>query len=148
MLGHPVGPCIRDIATGPTLAPGVPQIWADELTNTAVSLRSHERPLAARRETAVSEGSWPLFVFTSDPQILPTSLVLELYLYEISQPVVSSICFKASLSAKPLIWKLFFILMQIKLIFIKKGFVFRLVLKVRVFGTRKWPVPSAVKLNK
>ena len=31
--------------------------------------------------------------------------------------------------------------MQIKLIFIKKGFAFRLVLKVRVFGTRKWPVP-------
>ena len=30
----------------------------------------------------------------------------------------------------------------------KKGFAFRLVLKVRVFGTRKWPVPSAVKLNK
>ena len=44
--------------------------------------------------------------------------------------------------------EIIFILMQIKLIFLKKGFVFRLVLKVRVFGTRKWPVPSAVKLNK
>ena len=32
--------------------------------------------------------------------------------------------------------------------FHKKGFAFRLVLKVRVFGTRKWPVLSAVKLTK
>ena len=34
--------------------------------------------------------------------------------------VVPSLCFKARLSAKPLIWKRFFILMQIKLIFTRK----------------------------
>ena len=47
--------------------------------------------------------------------------------------VVSSLFFKAKLSAKLLIWKLLFILMQMSL-------ALSLVSKVRLFGTRKWPV--------
>ena len=52
--------------------------------------------------------------------------------------VASSLCFKAGLSAKLLIWKWFYILMQIKLILTRK--VFHLVVKASVFGTRKWPI--------
>ena len=52
------------------------------------------------------------------------------------------LCFKAGLSAKPLICKKFFIVMQILGVinFYKKGFVLSLVLKVRDFETRKWPI--------
>jgi len=40
-----------------------------------------------------------------------------------------------------LIWKSVFILMQIKLIFTRKVVLLsRVILKVRVFGTRKWPI--------
>ena len=46
--------------------------------------------------------------------------------------VAPSLCFKARLSAKPLLWNFFFTLMQTKLIF-----ALSLVLKVRVFGVRK-----------
>ena len=52
--------------------------------------------------------------------------------------VASSLCFKARLSVKPLIWKWFFILMHLKLVFSNKCFALSLVLKVTVFGTRKW----------
>ena len=45
--------------------------------------------------------------------------------------VVPSLCFKAKLSAKPLTWRW---------VLHKKGFTLNLVLKVRVFGTRKWPI--------
>ena len=45
--------------------------------------------------------------------------------------VTPSLCFKTRLSAKPLIWKCFFIL---------KGFALRLVSKVRIIGTQKWTV--------
>ena len=44
----------------------------------------------------------------------------------------SSLCFKARLSAKPLIWK-WFILMQIKLIFTREGFALSLILKNESF---------------
>ena len=47
---------------------------------------------------------------------------------------------KTRLSAQPLIWKWFFILMQINSHFHKKGCALGLILKVRVFGTRKWPI--------
>ena len=46
----------------------------------------------------------------------------------------SSFCFQARLSARLLIWKRFFILMQLKLIFTIERF-----WKLWVFGTRKWP---------
>lgn len=49
--------------------------------------------------------------------------------------------FKASLSAKPLIWKRFFYFNESKMHFHKNGFFARsLILKVRAFGTRKWPI--------
>ena len=54
--------------------------------------------------------------------------------------VPKGLCIKTRSSARPLMWKLFFILMQIKLIF--KGKVVHLAsfLKVRVFGTWKSPI--------
>ena len=42
--------------------------------------------------------------------------------------------------SQPLICPWFFILMQVKLIFTRKFEYFGLILKVRVFGTRKWPI--------
>ena len=53
--------------------------------------------------------------------------------------VATSLCFKARLSTKPLIWKRFFILMQMKLILATKVFALSLVFKVRLLETRKWP---------
>ena len=50
--------------------------------------------------------------------------------------VPPGLCFKTRLGAQPLIWKSFFILMEIR----KKGCPPSLTLKVRVFGTRKWPI--------
>ena len=54
--------------------------------------------------------------------------------------VASSLCIKAKIRTKPLIWKLMFILIHIKLIFTRKVLHLSLVLKVRDFGTRKWPI--------
>ena len=49
-------------------------------------------------------------------------------------------CFKTRVDAQPLIWKSFFIFMQIKLgIFTRNDEHPSLVLKGKVFGTRKWP---------
>ena len=59
--------------------------------------------------------------------------------------VPKNLAFKARLSAKPLIRKWFLIMMQIKLIF--KGFALSLVLGVRFFGTRKWPIWFFVPLR-
>ena len=53
-------------------------------------------------------------------------------------PSFPGLCIKARLSAQPLIWRWFFIIMQIKLIFTRKVVHF-FSLKVSVFGTRKWP---------
>ena len=53
--------------------------------------------------------------------------------------VVLSLCFKVRLSAKPLIWKCFFSHAN-KTHFHNKGFALGLILKVRVFGTQKWPI--------
>ena len=50
------------------------------------------------------------------------------------------LCFKPRVGAQPLIWKSFFIQMQINLISHKKGCAPNLTLTVRVFGTRKWPI--------
>ena len=49
------------------------------------------------------------------------------------------LCIKTRLSGQPLIWKWFFILMQIKLIFTRLD-MHLASLKVRVFGTQKWPI--------
>ena len=62
-----------------------------------------------------------------------------------------------TLSAQPLMWEWFFILMQIKLSFFgcyqshvnkthfhKKGCALGLILKVRVFRTQKWPITFAI----
>ena len=54
--------------------------------------------------------------------------------------IASSLCFKARPSSKPLIWKLLFILTQIKLVLTTKKFSFSSVFKVRVFQTRKWSI--------
>ena len=55
--------------------------------------------------------------------------------------VPKNLTFKARLSAKPLIWKWFLIIYDAnKTHFHNKGFALSLVLKVRVFGTRKWPI--------
>ena len=58
----------------------------------------------------------------------------------LNRPFPSSpgLCFKTTVGVQPLIWKSFFISTQIKLIFRKKGCAPSLILKVRVFGTRKW----------
>ena len=44
------------------------------------------------------------------------------------------------LSVQPLIWKWFFYSHANKTHFYKKGCALRLILKARVFGTRKWPI--------
>ena len=54
--------------------------------------------------------------------------------------VASSLCSKVRLSAKPLIWKLFFYCHANKTHLHNNVFAISLVWKVRVFGTRKWPV--------
>ena len=54
--------------------------------------------------------------------------------------VASSLCSKVRLSAKPLIWKLFFYCHVNKTHLHNNVFAISLVWKVRVFGTRKWPV--------
>ena len=55
--------------------------------------------------------------------------------------VSRGLCFKARLlSAKPLIWKRLFSCANVnETRYLKNVFAFSLVLKVRVFGTRKWP---------
>ena len=54
--------------------------------------------------------------------------------------VSRGLCFKARLSAKPLIWKRPFSCANVnETRYLKNVFAFSLVLKVRVFGTRKWP---------
>ena len=58
--------------------------------------------------------------------------------------VPSGLCIKTRSSAQPLVWKWFFILMLIKLKFNKKGCALGLILKVGVFGTRKWPIGYSV----
>ena len=61
--------------------------------------------------------------------------------------VVLNLCFKARLSAKPLTWKWFlFQLVQKKLI-ITRFCILSLVLKVRGFGTRKWPTLSGGQIT-
>ena len=52
--------------------------------------------------------------------------------------VYPSLCFKARLSAKQVIWKRVFILMKMR--HYHKKVALGLVLKVTVFGTRKWPI--------
>ena len=56
-------------------------------------------------------------------------------------PVAPSLCFNARLSVKPLIWKWFFILMQIKLIFTRKFLLLAYFWKWELSEhiTRKWP---------
>ena len=54
--------------------------------------------------------------------------------------VPPGLCFKTRVGAQPLIWKSHFILTQVKLIFHKKGCAPGLILKVKVFETRKWPI--------
>ena len=61
-------------------------------------------------------------------------------------PIASSLCFNARLSAKLLIWEWSFILMQKNHVH-DKGFVLSLVLKVRVFGSRKGSIRVVVFLN-
>ena len=56
--------------------------------------------------------------------------------------VPPGLCFKTRVDAQPLIWKSFVILMHVKLICTKKGCAPSLILKVRVFGTRKWPIDA------
>ena len=54
--------------------------------------------------------------------------------------VSRGLCFKARLSAKPLIWKRLLSRANVnETRYLKNVFAFSLVLKVRVFGTRKWP---------
>ena len=50
------------------------------------------------------------------------------------------LCIETRLSAQPLIWKSFFHSHANKTHLHKKGCALGLILKVRVFGTRKWPI--------
>ena len=56
--------------------------------------------------------------------------------------VSPGLCFKTRVGAQPLIQKSFFIPMQKKNNFHKKGCAPSLILKVRVFGTWKWPIEN------
>ena len=59
--------------------------------------------------------------------------------------VPPGLCFKSRVGGQPLIWKSVFIVMQKKTHFHKKGCAPSLILKVRVFGTRKpWPITTLV----
>ena len=61
--------------------------------------------------------------------------------YSIGQfRVPPGLCIKTRLRAQPLIWKWFFILMQIKLIFTRKLVELASFWKWGFFGTRKWPI--------
>ena len=53
--------------------------------------------------------------------------------------VPPGLCFKTRVGAQPLIWKSFFILMQIKLILTRKV-VHLASFESEDFGTRKWPI--------
>ena len=55
--------------------------------------------------------------------------------------VAASLCFKAKLAGKQMTGKLFFCSHATKTHLHKRGFARSLVLKVRVFGTRKWSFP-------
>ena len=57
--------------------------------------------------------------------------------------VPHGLCFKTRVGAQPLIWKSFFSLMQINLIFTRKVVHLASFLIVRGFGTRKWPISSS-----
>ena len=50
------------------------------------------------------------------------------------------LCFKSRVGAQPLIWKIIFHSHANKTHFHKKGCAPSLILKVRVFGSRKWPI--------
>ena len=65
----------------------------------------------------------------------------------LNRPNPPDLCFKTRVGAQPLIWKSFFILMK-KTHFHKKGCAPCLILKVRVFGTRKWPIPTTLTISK
>ena len=56
---------------------------------------------------------------------------------------------RAKLSARPLIWKWFSILMQITLVFskLKKGFALSPILKLGKFETQKWPIELTCKIE-
>ena len=54
-----------------------------------------------------------------------------------------SLCFKVRLRVKLLIWKLFFVLMQI-ISFTRKVLYFNSLLKGRVFRTQKWPIADLI----
>ena len=56
--------------------------------------------------------------------------------------VPPGICFKTRVRGQPLIWKSYFILMQIKLIFTRKIVHLASFWKWGFFGTRKWPILS------
>ena len=58
-----------------------------------------------------------------------------------------SLCFRAKLSGKSLIWNGFFYFHANKTHFHNQGFALSLVLKVSVFGTRKWPIVFSIPKN-
>ena len=80
-----------------------------------------------------SPGSATSFIFL--PCLLSCALFPKLPFMTIGHFLVSpGLCIKTRLGAQPLIWKLFFILMQMKpMHFHKKGCALGLILKVRVF---------------
>ena len=57
--------------------------------------------------------------------------------------VPPGLCFKTRVGAQPLIWKSFFILLQIKLIFTRKVVHLASFWKRGFFETRKWPIHSS-----
>ena len=83
--------------------------------------------------SALSPGSLIGFIFL--PCLLSFALFPKLPFMTIGHFLVSPrLCIKTRLGAQPLIWKLFFILMQMKpMHFHKKGCALGLILKVRVF---------------
>ena len=98
-----------------------------------------------------SLGWSPHFRVAMDTSLQPMesgTLLLTFKVQIVHFRVPPGLCFKTRVLAQPLIWKSFFILMQIKLIFTKKVVhAPSLILKVRVFGTKnKWPILKLIYL--
>ena len=106
------------------------RFWAVKVIKLTVNVRSY--PTDVHWEQFISQ-SW----FIQWIEILPHLLTTICHFWD-----APSLCVKVRLSVKLLIWKLFFILMQI-ISFLKKGFVLGL-LKARVFGTQKWPIAHLI----
>ena len=79
--------------------------------------------------------------FCKDYPIIMLNVLLKTHKWNRPFPSSPGLCFKTRVGAQPLIWKSFFHSHTNKTHFQKsKGCAPSLILKVRVFGTQKWPI--------